>query len=152
MKFLISTLAVLFILLLIGFCSVHSMIGDGSYALGKNLYLMDFDGGKIIVQGTSVSDGICFGGVSVIPLYEEHYDSLGNVREYVINAIADERMIIAKTFLVNEQKYKYYLINKAFDEKNTSETQIRDSFTYVLNSMHELNTFREKLLGDPYLR
>lgn len=104
------------------------------------------------MQGTSVSDGICFGGVSVIPLYEEHYDSLGNVREYVINAIADERMIIAKTFLVNEQKYKYYLINKAFDEKNTSETQIRDSFTYVLNSMHELNTFREKLLGDPFLR
>lgn len=135
---------ILLFILLFGFCSVQSKYKaqwEGSYTLGKGLYMIEFDYGKIVVQGSYIRDGICYGGDYVVPLYEECYDSLGHVREYVINAIANEQIIIVKTILLNDNKYKYYLVIKTFDEKNITNTQIRNSFTYVFNSLNELTTF-----------
>lgn len=39
----------------------------GSHALGNNLYVMDFDGGKIVVIGTNIRGNTCYGGIQVKP-------------------------------------------------------------------------------------
>ena len=144
MKSVLLASATFIFLLGIGFCSVPSMFNskwDDSYALGKGLYMISIDHGKIVVQGSYVRDGICYGGDYVVPLYEECYDSLGNVREYVVNAVADEYAVMIKTFILDDKKYKYYLIDKTFDEKCVSNLQIRESFTYRFNSLQELKAF-----------
>ena len=143
MKKILFVSAMLFLLLLVGCWHVIQLIDrDSSVALGNGLYMIEFDQGRIVVQGSYIRDGICYGGPYVVPLYEESYDSSGNRREYVINAIADDQYIIVKTNILNDNKYKYYLINKGFDEKNTSNIQIRDSFTEVFYSLQELNILR----------
>ena len=71
---------------------------NGSYSLGNGIYMLEWDGGgKIIVNGTSIEGNTCYGGESLIPTYENGYDSLGHFAEYVVDAKADDSWIIVKT-------------------------------------------------------
>lgn len=81
--------------------------------------MLDWDGGgHIIVRGTSVKGKTCYGGEYLVPSYENHYDSIGNVAEYVIDAKSDDNWIIAKTGTKNSLQRKYYII----DKRNISDT------------------------------
>ena len=74
MKSCLFASAILFLLLLIGFCYILSIGSD--HPLGNNLYMMDWGDESVIVQGSFMENGRCYGGVLVVPLYEEQYDSL----------------------------------------------------------------------------
>ncbi|MBM6994000.1 MAG: hypothetical protein I3J02_12200 [Prevotella sp.] len=97
---------------------------NGSYCLGKNIYMIDWDGGgRIIVRGTSVEGNTCYGGERLIPLYEEQYDTIGNVVEYVEDAASNENWIVARTNNKITRQRKYYILDKKtiFDKMSTEE-------------------------------
>ena len=81
---------------------------NGSYYLGNNLYMMDWEGGnKIIVHCSNKSGRTCYGGSPVIP----H----NNPREvYVKTAKANEKWIIVRAITVDNNQLCYYLIDKSF--------------------------------------
>lgn len=92
---------------------------NGSCSLGNNIYMLDWDGGgRIIVRGTSINGKTCYGGEYLVPSGENHYDSIGNVAEYVIDARSNDNWIIAKTVTQNSFQRKYYII----DKRNISDT------------------------------
>lgn len=97
---------------------------NGSYNLGKNIYMLDWDsGGRIIVRGASFEGNTCYGGELLIPTYENQYDSMGNEVEYVTDAVSDEHWIIARTNNKITLQRKYYIIDKRniTDEMTTEE-------------------------------
>ena len=111
----------------------------GSYSLGKNIYMMEWDGGgRVIVQGSDIEGNTCYGGIQLIPTYESQYDSLGNIVEYVVDAKADENWIIAETYNKISQQKKYYIIDKRaniekYDVKKimrTSVSEFNDSIIF----------------------
>lgn len=85
----------------------------GSYDLGDGIYLMDFDYGKIIVHGTSVHFGICYGGEYLIPTYEMAFDSTGKRKTCVLDAVADNNWVIAKLYDKIEQKDRFAVLSKS---------------------------------------
>lgn len=86
---------------------------NGSYNLGNNIYMMEWDGGgRIIVVGSNFDGKTCSGGTLLIPTYENQYDSAGNHVEYVIDAKSDDNWIIAKTGNKRTNQKKYYIVNK----------------------------------------
>ncbi len=97
---------------------------NGSYSLGNNIYMLDWDGGgRIIVRGSSIEGNTCYGGEQLIPTNENQYDSLGNIVEYVVDAVSDENWIIAKTENKVTLQRKYYILDKRkiSDEMTTEE-------------------------------
>ncbi|GHT00876.1 hypothetical protein FACS189421_13350 [Bacteroidia bacterium] len=89
---------------------------SGSYDLGNNLYMMEWDGGgRIIVHCSRKKGKACYGGTYVVPTHKAEYDSLGNWAELVDDAKFDKKWIIVKSKLIQEKKYCYYIINKDFD-------------------------------------
>lgn len=89
---------------------------NGSYNLGNNLYMMEWDGGgKIIVYCSNKKGRTCYGGPNVIPTHEREYDSLGNFTELVESVKFNKKWIIVKSKLIKKNKYHYYIINKDFD-------------------------------------
>lgn len=97
---------------------------NGSYNLGKNIYMLDWDGGgRIIVRGASFDGNTCYGGELLIPTYENQYDSMGYEVEYVTDAVFDEHWIIARTNNKITLQRKYYIIDKRniTDEMATEE-------------------------------
>lgn len=97
---------------------------NGSYNLGKNIYMLDWDGGgRIIVRGASFEGNTCYGGELLIPTYENQYDSMGNEVEYVTDAVSDEHWIIARTNNKITLQRNYYIIDKRniTDEMTTEE-------------------------------
>lgn len=92
---------------------------NGSCSLGNNIYMLDWDGGgRIIVRGTSIKGKTCYGGEYLVPRCENHYDSIGNIAEYVIDARSDDNWVIAMTGIQNSLQRKYYII----DKRNISDT------------------------------
>ena len=86
---------------------------NGSYSLGNNIYMIEWDGGgKMIVNGTTIEGNTCYSGQPLIPTYENQYDSIGNFAEYVVDAKSDDNWIIAKTSNHINNQRKYYIINK----------------------------------------
>lgn len=86
---------------------------NGSYDLGKNIYMIEWDGGgKVIVRGTNIKGNTCYGGEPLIPTYNNEYDSTGNYSEFVLDAKSDNKWIIAKTDNKSNRQRKYYIIKK----------------------------------------
>lgn len=103
---------------------------NGSYNLGNGIYMMEWDGGgKIIVWGTTIRGNTCYGGSYLVPTFQEHYDSLGNIAEYVTDAKSDEKWIIAKTYNIPKQKSLFYIIDK--DYKKLTEDIMGDRETDI---------------------
>lgn len=102
---------------------------NGSYSLGSNIYMLEWDGGgRVIVQGSNIRGNTCYGGSYLIPTYENQYDSIGNLAEYVIDAEADDYWIIAKTDNKLNHRRKYYIINKQHDIENLDSKVIIDRY------------------------
>lgn len=96
----------------------------GSYSLGNNIYMLEWDGGgKIIVNGTRIKGNTCYGGESLIPTYENQYDSLGHFAEYVVDAKADDSWIIVKTNNHINNQRNYYILDK---RHNTNKISAQD--------------------------
>lgn len=97
---------------------------NGSYDLGNNIYMLEWDGGgKIIVNGTRIKGNTCYGGESLIPTYENQYDSLGHFAEYVVDAKADDSWIIVKTNNHINNQRNYYILDK---RHNTNKISAQD--------------------------
>lgn len=86
---------------------------SGKYELGNNLVLLDNDvkEEKIIV----FCNADCNGGVYVVPSYQNHYDTLGRYAEYVENVELDGRWVWVKSWRIQEQSHRYYIIDKSFN-------------------------------------
>ena len=85
---------------------------NGSYDLGNNLYMMDWErGNKIIVYCSRKTGRTCSGGSPVIP--HEHPREV-----YVKSAKANDRWVIVKALTTESDKLCYYLIDKSFNIKN----------------------------------
>lgn len=97
---------------------------NGSYDLGNNIYMLEWDGGgKIIVNGTRIKGNTCYSGESLIPTYENQYDSLGHFAEYVVDAKADDSWIIVKTNNHINNQRNYYILDK---RHNTNKISAQD--------------------------
>ena len=96
----------------------------GSYSLGNNIYMLEGDGGKMIVKGTTIEGNTCYSGEPLIPTYENQYDSIGNFAEYVVDAKSDDNWVIAKTGNKKTNQKKYYILNKDFDFDYTKVDEI----------------------------
>lgn len=127
----VALLSILAIIIVCACCLILSVVSvwfwpefHGSYSLGNNVYMMDWDGpGRIIVRGSSFEGKTCFGGAPLIPSYENQYDGKGNIVEYVVDAMSDENWIIAKTENKVTSERKYYIMDKRniSDEEPTEE-------------------------------
>ena len=94
----------------------------GSYSLGSNIYMLEWDGGGyVIVQGSNIHGNTCYGGNQLIPTYENQYDSAGNFAEYVVDAKSDDNWVVAKTDNNSNHQRKFYLIDKKDIEHVSSE-------------------------------
>lgn len=87
----------------------------GSYSLGNNIYMLEGDGGNMIVHGSTIRGNTCYGGLPLIPTCENRYDSIGNFAEYVVDTQSDDNWIIAKTSNHITNQRKYYILNKKYD-------------------------------------
>ena len=119
---------------------------NGSYSLGNNIYMLDWDGGgKIIVRGSSFEGNTCLGGESLIPTNENQYDSVGNFAEQVVDAKADENWIIAKTENKINLQRKYYILDKRnITDKMATEEIIKNRIISFVDSIE----FAEKCSKD----
>jgi len=116
----------------------------GSHSLGKGLYMMEWDSpGRIIVLGTNIQGRACYGGSLLIPTYEDEYDSLGHFSEWVIDAVSNDKWLIAYTYNTYINDHKYYIIDKSFDE-NTDATTIIKKYRYVYFNRDSFNLVREQ--------
>jgi hypothetical protein len=95
----------------------------GSRNLGNGIYLMEWDEGAIIVQGSNISGRTCYGGSFIIPITASPNDSNANRKEHVVKVKYDDSWILVKTVLCNPFEVKFYVIDKDFD-KNDNETII----------------------------
>ena len=111
---------------------------NGSYDLGNNIYMLEWDGGgKIIVNGTRIKGNTCYSGESLIPTYENQYDSLGHFAEYVVDAKADDSWIIVKTNNHINNQRNYYILDK---RHNTNKISAQDIIN--LKSADDLSRFK----------
>ena len=119
---------------------------NGSYNLGKNIYMIDWDGGgRILVRGTSIEGNTCYGGERLIPTYENQYDSIGNIVENVVDVGVDENWIIAKTENKVNLQRKYYIIDKSnITDEMAAEEIIKNRIISFVDSIE----FAEKCSND----
>ena len=120
---------------------------NGSYSLGKNIYMIDWDGGgKIIVRGTSIEGNTCYGGERLIPLYEEQYDTIGNVVEYVEDAASYENWIVARTNNKITRQRKYYILDKkTISDKMSTEEIIKKIECFMDSILFEQKCSKENI-------
>ena len=114
----------------------------GSHDLGKNIYMIEWDGGgRVIVKGSNIRGNTCYGGMQIIPTYEKQYDSAGHFAEYVIDAKSDDCWIIAKTDNHISNQRKYYILNK---ECYTEKGELIDSLNSGIDSFTDSSEFAKK--------
>lgn len=125
----------------------------GSRSLGNGLYLLEWDGGPIIVKGTNIQGKTCYGGEYIIPAYNCRYDSVGNTNEYVIKEKHNDIFILVKDTILTPSGYKYYIIDKGFTNECSVETiknkyiiSFSDSIQF-LNYVHSHNVYIEWICG-----
>lgn len=122
---------------------------NGSYNLGNGIYMMEWDGGgKIIVWGSNIRGKTCYGGTYLVPSVQEHYDSLGNIAEYVTDAKSDEKWIIAKTYNIPKQKSLFYIIDKDYKKVIVNEeTDIEADITCFTDSTEFAKACKIRKIG-----
>lgn len=111
----------------------------GSKNLGNGLYLLDWDGGSIIVKGENIHGKTCYGGEYIIPVYNCRYDSVGNVNEYVVKEKHNDKWILVKVTILTPAMEKYYLIDKSFNTKCSAETITKKFITSFSDSSQFFN-------------
>ncbi len=115
---------------------------NGSYSLGNNIYMIEWDGGgRVIVQGTNIHGNTCYGGSPLIPSYVNQYDSLGNHAEYVIDAKVDGNWVIAMTNNKISNQRKFYILNK---EYNPDIVDVDSIINTKIESFTDSNEFADK--------
>ncbi len=118
---------------------------NGSYSLGNNIYMIEWDGGgKMIVNGTTIEGNTCYSGQPLIPTYENQYDSIGNFAEYVVDAKSDDNWIIAKTSNHINNQRKYYILNKKY---NPNEMTVEDIINTRIECFTDSSEFAKKCLS-----
>lgn len=114
---------------------------NGSYDLGNNLYMMDWErGNRIIVYCSNKEGRTCYGGLPVIP---HNYPQ----EVYVKNAKANDKWVIVKAVTTEDNRPRYYLIDKSFDIKGVDRNIINcDSIiqSYIISTFDSLS-FDKKL-------
>ena len=119
---------------------------NGSYSLGNNVYMMEWDGGgRIIVQGSNIRGNTCYGGDRLIPTYENQYDSTGNYAEYVVDAKSDDNWVIAKTNNHISHQRKFYILNKKY---NPNKMTVEDIISTKIVFFTDSNEFAKKCLSN----
>ncbi len=115
---------------------------NGSHSLGKNLYVLEWDGGNIMVFGTNIIGKTCTSGINIIPDYQDNEcnnryselsqwnDSLGLLSEFIEDYKNDSHWIIAKTYNKVTHKKRYYIIDKNYDEKKIEFDDVIRRFKY----------------------
>lgn len=99
---------------------------NGSHYLGSNLYLIEWDGGPIIVRGSDIRGRTCYGGEHVVPCYENNIKR----KEHVVYAKHNDSWIIIKTVMRNPIGNKFYLIKKDFKVNETPKV-IQSKYTKI---------------------
>lgn len=108
----------LFLFLLLHYCWPYLW---GSHSLGNNLYLLDWESNtKIVVFGKPQNARICNSGSYIIPS-----GPVSETREYVLDAVSTEKIILVLSYLVVEDRYNYYVISKDFNPINYTSSEIR---------------------------
>lgn len=114
---------------------------NGSYDLGNNLYVMDWEKGtKIIVHCSNKRGKTCYGGSPVIP---HNYPR----EAYVKSAKANDKWIIVKAIKTENNSTCYYLVDKSFDiegldwQKNNCDSIIQSH----IKEYFDLKIFYEDL-------
>ena len=119
---------------------------NGSYDLGNNIYMLEWDGGgKIIVNGTTIEGNTCYSGEPLIPTYENQYDSIGNFAEYVVDAKSDDNWVIAKTNNHISNQRKYYILNKKY---NPNKMTVEDIINTQIECFRDSSKFATKCLSN----
>lgn len=97
----------------------------GSYKLGNGFYLMvgDSDEDKIVVYNPDLGClECCHSGTRIIPnennMYNENIVRLEHSNDY----------IILKSYLINKKTFRYWVIEKGFDEDKISIETINESY------------------------
>ena len=118
---------------------------NGSYNLGKGIYMIEWDGGKLIVKGSNIKGHTCYGGERIIPTYENQYDSIGKRVEYVVDAKFNDHWIIAKTNNEVTQRVKYYIINKDEGIEKVDADKILEKYTLSFTDSIEFDNACQKM-------
>lgn len=121
---------------------------NGSQPLGKNIHLVDWDGGEqIIVVGTDMRGRVCYGGIYLIPTRNDEpkdgEDSL--IREKIINVTPTNDWIEVTTFRAEENKNYYYLIDKRSIPKNNTNIDIVKEHFYCFDDSLKCVQVRDSL-------
>lgn len=121
---------------------------NGSQPLGKNIHLVDWDGGEqIIVVGTDMRGKACYGGIYLIPTRNDEpkdgEDSL--IREKIINVTPTNDWIEVTTFRAEENKNYYYLIDKRSIPKNNTNIDIVKEHFYCFDDSLKCVQVRDSL-------
>ena len=117
----------------------------GSYSLGNNIYMLEWDGGKMIVNGTTIKGNTCYSGQPLIPTDKNQYDSIGNFAEFVVDAKSDDNWIIAKTSNHINNQRKYYIINKKY---NPNEMTVEDIISTQIECFRDSSVFAAKCISN----
>jgi hypothetical protein len=114
-KFIITSIAVICALVLLFFSSEWLFPSwNGSYNLGNNLYMMDWDNNtRIIVFCSNKKGRTCYGGTYVIPDVKKN-----KYPTYVDSAKSNEKWIIVKAIGYIDDKEYYYIVDKHFDAES----------------------------------
>lgn len=118
---------------------------NGSYNLGKGIYMIEWDGGKLIVKGSNIKGHTCYGGERIIPTYENQYDSIGKRVEYVVDAKFNDHWIIAKTNNEVTQRVNYYIINKDEGIEKVDADKILEKYTLSFTDSIEFDNACQKM-------
>jgi hypothetical protein len=98
------------IIFILSSCGSYS----GTEHLGNNLYLSEGDHkeDKVIIFCNSKVLGSCSGGQYIFPTYSMHYTVEGGYQEYIGQAKADTRWIIAETLNKVTNQEKLWILDK----------------------------------------
>lgn len=119
----------------------------GSYDLGKGIYMIDWNHkGNVMLQGSSIEGKTCFGGMSLIPQYN---DSINHDQEYIVSLETDSNWILAKTFIYDDSDStiykKYYIVEKKSIIKDMPYDTIINKYIYgFTDSLQFANACKSK--------
>lgn len=114
---------------------------NGSQPLGKNIHLVDWDGGEqIIVVGTDMHGKACYGGIYLIPARNEDI-----MKEKIIDVTTTDNWIEVSTFREDENVTYYYLIDKRNIPKNNTNTDIVKEHCYCFDDSLNCVRVRDSL-------
>ncbi|MBO5603451.1 MAG: hypothetical protein J5957_12740 [Prevotella sp.] len=123
---------------------------NGSYNLGNGIYMIEWDDGRIIVNGEQIIGNTCYGGSPLIPSIRTAIDSADYTYNYerVVKVKSDREWIIAKTHNHQNGQEIFYIIDKGFDINKTTAEDIVNNYIHVYSdSISFAKACNEKKIG-----